>query len=228
MPGHPLDNPIWNALTTAHASLAVGGKLARRYDPAMTPLTGMAAPTADAFGELSGLLERQRVGAMFFDVAPATPDGWTLLHESPLAQMVWDGRAVAPGAADILELGPADVPEMVDLATRTEPGPFAERTRDLGTYLGIRDGSRLLAMAGERLKLADYVEVSAVCTDPSARGRGYASRLVTEVVRRIMAGGRTPFLHVRQDNEGAIRVYESLGFTTRRVLELRVFRRPER
>jgi predicted GNAT family acetyltransferase len=116
---------------------------------------------------------------------------------------------------------------MLDLATRTQPGPFNTRTHELGTYLGIRGDGKLLAMAGERLKLHDFVEVSAVCTDPSARGRGYASRLVAEVSRRIMAAGRTPMLHVRQDNAGAIRVYEALGFATRRVLALRVLKRPE-
>ena len=37
---------------------------------------------------------------------------------------------------------------------RTEPGPFRSQTWRMGTYLGVRDGDRLVAMAGERLHLA--------------------------------------------------------------------------
>jgi ribosomal protein S18 acetylase RimI-like enzyme len=227
MPGHPLDNPIWNALTTAHTSLAVGTGPVRRYDPLLTPLMGMERTTPDAFEELASLLEVQRVGAGFFYKEPALPPGWSVVHESPLVQMVWDGRAPGPAEPDIVELCAADNPQMLDLATRTQPGPFNTRTHELGTYLGIREQGKLLAMAGERLKLDDYVEISAVCTDPDARGRGYASRLLAEVARRIIDGGRTPMLHVRGDNVRAIRVYEAMGFVTRHVLALQVLKRPD-
>jgi predicted GNAT family acetyltransferase len=103
---------------------------------------------------------------------------------------------------------------MVDLVTRTEPGPFRPRTIDLGGYVGIFHGDALVAMAGERFHPPGYVEVSAVCTDPSVRRRGYASIVTTAVADAIAANGDIPMLHVADDNVRARAVYEQLGFVT--------------
>ena len=134
----------------------------------------------------------------------------------PLLQMV---AGAVPTAAASVELEPLTVengPEMLALAQLTKPGPFALRTVLMGDYLGIRDAGRLVAMTGQRLHLAGYQEVSAVCTHPDYLGRGYARLLVARVARQIIATGKTPFLHVLPDNHGAIAVYRKLGFTTRR------------
>jgi predicted GNAT family acetyltransferase len=72
-----------------------------------------------------------------------------------------------------------------------------------------------VAMAGERLKVPGYTEVSAVCTHPEHTGKGYARVLMIEVMRGIRQRGETPFLHVRQDNERAIALHERLGFIKR-------------
>jgi ribosomal protein S18 acetylase RimI-like enzyme len=126
------------------------------------------------------------------------------------------GEAVA-GAIDpeAVPLGPADVPQMLDLAGRTKPGPFLARTVEMGTYLGIHSGGALIAMAGERLHLAGWTEISAVCTEPSWRGHGLASRLVLAVAAGIRARGEVPFLHALASNVSAIRLYEELGFRVR-------------
>ena len=118
----------------------------------------------------------------------------------------------------------ADVPEMVALAELTEPGPFRDRTIELGPFFGIFEAGRLVAMAGERMHLPRYVEVSAVCTHPDARGRGYARMLISIVMDEIRQRGKTPFLHSYADNESAIRVYRTLGFRQRRTFELAVLR----
>jgi predicted GNAT family acetyltransferase len=118
----------------------------------------------------------------------------------------------------------ADVPAMVELAELTEPGPFRERTIELGPFFGIFQSGRLLAMAGQRTHLPQFVEVSAVCTHPDARGRGYARMLIATVMDEVRQRGKTPFLHSFADNYPAIRVYESLGFTLRRNFELAVLR----
>jgi len=110
-----------------------------------------------------------------------------------------------------------DVPAMVDLVTRTEPGPFRPRTIDLGGYVGIFHGDALVAMAGRRMHPPGYVEVSAVCTDPSARRRGYASIVTVAVADAIAETGETPMLHVADDNPNARAVYEQLGFVTVRM-----------
>ena len=69
-----------------------------------------------------------------------------------------------------------------------------------------------MAMAGERLKVPGYTEVSAVCTHPDHTGKGYARMLMREIMRGIRDRGEIPFLHVRSENTRAIGVYERLGF----------------
>jgi ribosomal protein S18 acetylase RimI-like enzyme len=118
--------------------------------------------------------------------------------------------------AEAVPLGEADVPEMLDLVARTRPGPFRPRTVETGSYVGFRRGGELVAMAGERMSLPGWTEISAVCTDPGHRGQGLAGRLVRHVAAGIGARGDTPFLHAASANPGAIRLYESLGFTPRR------------
>jgi predicted GNAT family acetyltransferase len=113
-------------------------------------------------------------------------------------------------------------PEMLAL---TQPGPFGTRTRELGTYVGIHESGNLVAMAGERLRVPGYTEVSAVCTHPDRSGHGYAALLMQTVIEGIRARKEIPFLHVRADNHRAVSLYETLGFTPRMVLRLVVVRK---
>jgi predicted GNAT family acetyltransferase len=126
---------------------------------------------------------------------------------------------------EIVRLGVQDSPEMVELATLTKPGPFGPRTHQLGTYLGVRFEGELVAMAGERLKVPGYTEVSAVCTHPEHTGKGYARVLMTEIMRGIGDRGEIPLLHVRRDNLRAVELYERLGFRTRTVMHYAVLRK---
>ena len=135
------------------------------------------------------------------------------------------GRDV-PADDEIIRLGPADVPEVLDLVERTRPGPFGPRTMELGTYLGIRRAGALVAMAGERLRPPGFTEVSAVCTDEAWRGHGFGSRLTLAVVAGIRARGEVPFLHAVATNAGAIRLYEQLGFEYRRPTMFKTARCP--
>jgi predicted GNAT family acetyltransferase len=118
------------------------------------------------------------------------------------------------GVADpeMVVLTETDVPEILDLVERTKPGPFAKRTIEMGHYLGIRRDGRLIAMAGERLRLPGWTEISAVCTDPDFRGQGLAARLTMAVAAGILGRGELPFLHAAATNTDAIRLYEGLGF----------------
>jgi predicted GNAT family acetyltransferase len=151
------------------------------------------------------------------------------LREALLAQMIWRGTQIdsppLPSGVTLRQLSSPDVPEMVALAELTEPGPFRERTNELGTFYGVFDSGRLVAMAGQRMSVPGFIEVSAVCTHPDARGKGFARTLLAVVVRDIIERRRTPFLHVLADNRSAIRVYESLGFQVRRTFHLAVLKR---
>jgi len=226
-----LDNPIWNALITRHGSLAVGAGsgpgLARRYPVSIGPLSGLREQTPEAYAELARITPHGDIAVLFLEEAPDIPPGWELLRGGALVQMVCP---VPPEAGDlageIVPLGESNFPEMVALATLTEPGPFRGQTASLGGYMGIRVEGRLAAMAGRRLSLAGFDEVSAVCTHPDFRGRGFAGELVAAVARGIYSDGRVPFLTSFATNAGAIRVYEQVGFVTRRKLELAAVRPP--
>jgi len=130
---------------------------------------------------------------------------------------------MAPG--DMLVLTDEDAPEMLALATLTEPGPFLARTHTIGTFLGIRIGGRLAAMAGERMRFPGYTEVSGVCTHPEFRGRGLARRLSAAVTASIQARGDQPFLHAWKTNHSAISLYEGLGFKLRTEVNAAVLKR---
>ena len=214
---HILDNPIWHSLSKLHAHFAEGDDLAKRYPPEVTRLAAMGEPTNDAYASLAKTLQRAGA-ALFLDQPPQVPAGWVAAHEPPLLQMVCEKPPGAQDGFPAEELTPADVPEMVALAELTKPGPFGTRTRELGEYLGIRQSKRLVAMAGERLHLPGYTEVSAVCTHPDFQGRGYGGELMSILMRKIMQRGETPILHVRQENVSAIHLYQKLGFRTRRLI----------
>jgi ribosomal protein S18 acetylase RimI-like enzyme len=219
-----LDNPIWGALTTDHVHLAVGGDTARRYREEIGPLSGMPEQSDVGYGALTPLFSPGEVAVLFFREEPRVPEAWTLVRGGMLVQMVAQQPklvpCVAPDGVELRKLTTDDAPAMVELAKLTEPGPFRLRTMELGTFFGIFEAGRLLAMAGKRLHVPGFVEVSGVCTHPDARGRGYARLLMSCVMEEIIGAGKTPFLHAFGDNHGAIRVYEALGFQVRRTFEL--------
>jgi predicted GNAT family acetyltransferase len=222
---HILDNPIWSSLTTRQAYLAEGDDLARRYPAEVTALAAVKQHSPEAFESLARISKADVVALFCYD--PVTiPAGWKTIHTSNLAQMVCVEPTVGsiPKEIAVDELGDADSAEMVALTKLTNPGPFGSRTHELGLYLGIHQQGRLAAMAGERQKLPGYTEVSAVCTHPDFQGRGYAQILISAVMAKILERGETPMLHVREDNAGAIRVYERLGFKTRAVFPFFVLR----
>jgi ribosomal protein S18 acetylase RimI-like enzyme len=210
-----LDNPVWHALNGPQKTVAEHRSSASRYIPAIAPFSALPdAPDGGAWDDLRDLIGPAGV-AVLFTPPPEVPDGWEELFRLPTLQML--GGAVRPErAAGVEILTDADVDDMLALVERTQPGPFTARTIELGDYIGVRDDhGALIAMAGERMHPPGHREISAVCTDDAARGRGLASALVRDLVGRICDRGETPMLHVLASNERAIRVYVELGFTVR-------------
>jgi predicted GNAT family acetyltransferase len=219
-----LNNPVWNALNTVHKPLALTYGLAARYPHDVSPLAGLQESTAAAFADLTQLVSWGESIALFTTTPPEVPSDWTVQRSRWIDQMVCE-QPPAAEQYDLLELREEDVPEMLALSAATEPGPFSEGTIRMGRYRGIRSqAGALLAMAGERLRLKGFTEVSAVCTTPEARGQGYGRVLVSAVASLVYADEMTPFLHVKTEN-GAKQLYEKLGFRVRCPIRLTVLTR---
>lgn len=212
-----LDNPAWHALKGEQSGFGLVGERAARYLPDVSPIAAVADQSRQALVELAGFVEPGRFVAVF---APGElPDElWRLAAMAPLSQWVCPDPPDVDAEIDWVELTDAHAAEMLDLARATDPGPFEARTHRLGDYVGVIRDARLVSMAGERICLSGYREVSAVCTDAAYTGRGFAQALVLEVVRRQQSAGCVPFLHVRTGSPAeaqAIHVYEKLGFHKR-------------
>jgi len=215
----PLDRPIWTALTTEQTHLGYGGELARRYNPEVAPFAAICAETRETFGALARLLSpgEQVLLKTFDPIGPIA--GFDKKEIGPILQMVLLHKAPQGQLAknlNFVRLGAETVGEMQDLVVRAKPGPFGQRTVEMGAYIGVRDNGRLVAMAGERIRFDGHVEISAVCVDPDYRGKGFARLLVIALSEEIKRRGDVPFLHVLADNESAIKLYEAIGFEVRR------------
>jgi predicted GNAT family acetyltransferase len=222
---HPLDHPIWTALSTRQQALAEGGARVRRYPMAIAPFAAMADMSAQSFAALGALMSGTEVAVLFTPDAVTAPAGFkTLLAETGEQMVVAPAEASVRGV-EIVTLGADDIADMMELTALTKPGPFSARTHELGSFFGIRVNGQLAAMAGERMKPAEYTEMSAVCVHPSHRGRGYGQRLLGAVSSQILARGEIPFLHVFTHNESAIALYRRQGMEIRRRLHVTVLQK---
>lgn len=228
-----LHNPVWSALTGPQAHLALVSGRARAYPHDQSPLAALAGDDPAAWDDLAALAAPGEVRAVA-DVAPPPESApWVVRDRFDGVQLVAgaaaDGTDPAAEAADagwdVVRLDAADVPEMLELVRRTEPGPFGPRTVEFGGFLGVRVDGALAAMAGRRLRVPGWTEVSAVCTAPEQRGRGLGGLLTRLVAAEVRALGDRPFLHAMAVNATAVRLYGSLGFTLRRTLPFTVVER---
>ncbi|MEZ0243596.1 MAG: GNAT family N-acetyltransferase [Sphingomonas sp.] len=213
---HPLDRPVWNALTGRQAALAQGDARAVRLAEDYGVFVAAADWSADC---LTAVRELIPAGGDLWTVEAGempVPPGTRVAKEALLHQMVVEALTpAAPPAFEIVPLGEAEAPEMFVLARLTEPGPYNPGTHRLGDFVGVKVDGRVVAMAGERMRPAGFTEVSGVCTHPDFRGRGYAGALMRHVTAAILARGERAFLHSYASNAGAIALYESLGFRFR-------------
>jgi predicted GNAT family acetyltransferase len=222
---NPLDRPVWASLTGAHAHLALGQGKARRYRPEVNRFVSGSDEEPETLASMAALVEPGDPALVV--QAAAIPDlpGVTLVLRRAAVQMVHDGAPPAGDGWEIVRLDEVAAPEMLALATLTNPGPFREQTRQMGDFFGVRREGRLVAMAGQRMRVAGHIELSGVCTHPDFRGEGLATRLSAHVTREILAGGERPFLHAWKDNAGAIALYEKLGYRIRCEMNVAVFER---
>ncbi|PRY05985.1 GNAT family N-acetyltransferase [Paraburkholderia sp. BL25I1N1] len=213
-----LDNVVWAALSGKHAEIAERNAAALRYLPELAPFGAAEDYSEHGVAQIAGMLKSDERLTLFTKDKPLVPSQYRVVREATVIQMVAGKQFARPDDSRIETLGTQDVVAMMELVRLTDPGPFKERTHEMGTFLGIRDRDQLIAMAGERMIAGRYVEVSAVCTHPNWRGRGLAKTLMEALSAGIQERGQIPFLHVFSTNEPAIRVYQQLGFRRARNL----------
>jgi ribosomal protein S18 acetylase RimI-like enzyme len=220
-----LDNVFWQSLSGPHRAWSSGTPTALRYAAGFSPIAAFATPRDP---DLEGLAPFCAPGERLYcaDWDGPAPPGWRIEIETFMVRMAWQGP---PPPTDpslpAVALGPAHVDAAVELAALTKPGPFGPRTLEMGDYVGVFDGGRLVAMAGERTRTPEAREVSGVCTHPGFQGRGLARRLMQLLVARQLARGERPFLHVMSANTGARGLYERMGFATDAECVVRVIAR---
>jgi len=222
---HPLDQPIWTALTTRQQALAEGGALARRFPLTIGPFADMVDMSPESFAALGAPMSGTEIAVLFTSDAVTAPDAFQVRLADTGEQMIGTPAESSLSGVEIVTLGASDVPEMIALVELTKPGPFSTRTHELGTFLGIRVDGHLVAMTGERMKPGNYTEMTAVCVHPDHRGRGYAQALLGAVARGIVARGEIPFLHVFTSNISAIALYQRQGMEIRRWLHVTVLQK---
>lgn len=217
-----LDNPIWNALQTGDQIKNIGLNNLAFYDASIAPFIGINKWDLD--GQQN-----------FIHHAPANRTWFLLIADEivfqkqidvtlhiPLYQMVCNSLQTVtfkPPPPQISVLNETNKDEMLALATLTKPGPFSDRTIEFGNYHGIFVDGKLVAMGGERMHVANFTEVSAICTHPDYRGQGYAAYITQFLTHSVLQKRQTPFLHVRVENESAINVYQKLGYQIRKTIQ---------
>lgn len=220
---NPLDRPIWTALTTRQSKFARGRAPALAFRSDIEPFAASQTDDPDPIAALGQLVIPEDFLLLIQSAPSPTPPGLRIVREAAGVQMLAATAVEGPRPHDAVLLGNADASEMLALAELTKPGPFRAATHRLGQFWGIRRDGRLIAMAGERLKLPGMTEVSGVCTHPEWRGHGHGARLSAFVARLIQDRGEVPFLHAYADNQPAISLYERLGFRIRSEMAVQAF-----
>src|SRR5205085_4965740 len=117
---------------------------------------------------------------ILFNKLPPLPACWTITRQLHMIQKLHEheetpGISLAPPAR-IVEMSTDDLQEMMGIYEVTRPGrTMARRIQQLGLFLGVRSQSKLAAMAGIRLHLPSYREITTVATHPDHLSRGYAT-----------------------------------------------------
>ncbi len=223
-----LDDVAWHALTGPHAQLAATSPdgLARRYRDEIAPFCGVEHLDHDGWAALAELVGPRGTAVFLRGEVEPTPPGWRELLREPATQYVAGDLSEPPARVgrEVVELTASASPDMVALAAATEPGPFGPNSHRTGRWFGIRRGGRLVAMAGERMRVDGFGEVSGVCVDPAVRGEGLGAVVTLAAAHGIQERGDRAMLHVRDGNDGAHRLYRRIGFEVRRAVTVAVLR----
>jgi ribosomal protein S18 acetylase RimI-like enzyme len=210
-----LDNPVWYSLTETHQRFSINYDHIKFYHPDYCPFGGFINSNyiLEKIGAYANLTDN-------FYIVGEKPNtnGSIILNKNLICnQMLLETPIDKEIHEYIIEIITAyQQQELFELVNKIQPGYFRKNTSVLGRYYGIYKNGQLVAAAGERMKMNAYTEVSAVVTHPEYTGKGYASELIVHTTRKIFSENKIPYLHVAETNMNAIKLYEKLGFRTRR------------
>ena len=214
---HLLNNPVYHALLSGDRRFSLGSDNVKFFDEQVSPFAGFEQGYDKGFADLYDLLPPGRKILYAIPSVITQPPGWKLLDEIRGLQFVYEaGSEIKTGFPNIVPLEQIHVAQMMQLASLTRPGPFGSKTIDFGYYFGIFDNQELVAMTGQRLHVQNFTEISAVCTHPGHTGKGYAHSLIQHQLQLILQQGQQAFLHVRENNDRAIALYQRMGFVISR------------
>lgn len=223
---HLLHNPVYHALLSGDRHLSFGNEQVKFFDEEVSPFAGFDQDYEKGFSDLYDLLLSGRNILYATPSFITQPTGWQLKHEIKGLQFVYEaGQLIKTEFPDVIPLTEIHVEQMIQLAKLTKPGPFGKRTINFGSYYGIFENEKLVAMTGQRLHVHSYTEISAVCTHPDHTGKGYAYSLLQHQLQLVLEQDQQPFLHVREDNQRAIALYQWLGFTISRPMNFYFMKR---
>jgi ribosomal protein S18 acetylase RimI-like enzyme len=209
-----LDNPVWYSLSETHKDISINYHNAKFYDPAYCPFGGFIETNnvAAQIDEYSKLINH------FFVVGekPLFSEKILLRNELICQQMILEQRVEINTGENVIALDDTFGESLSSLVNEVQPGYFKKKTNLMGNYFGIIQEGKLIAVTGERMRMNDFTEISAVVTHPFYTGKGFAKQLVAHTANKIFDENKTPYLHVAETNFGAIKLYEKLGFKTRR------------
>ncbi len=213
---HTLNNPIWHSLNSIDVKMNQGTETIAIFTPEVSPFVALPNWKFASQQNLFNFLPAGRTVSTLVAKPFVLSGNFELIFSLGLYQLICTNLKPFLGSEVAIQaLGNEHIPSMIELTALTKPGPFTQRTIEFGNYVGVFENGQLVAMAGERLHLSKFTEISAVCTHPSCSGKGYAAALVNHLLLQILRSGKSAFLHVRQDNQRAIDLYLGLGFEIR-------------
>ncbi|MDP4262294.1 MAG: GNAT family N-acetyltransferase [Bacteroidota bacterium] len=221
---YKLDNPAWYSLTETHKIFAMGNDEIKRYEKTIAPFVACHPDKKDILRHLDSWISPHESFFMIGDL-PELPSNYIRESKLPCIQMICTKEINITPTAVIQELGKPDDEDMLSLINLVQPGYYNPGTRLMGDYYGIRYNGQLVSLTGERMRMNGFTEISAVVTHPGFTGRQYAQQLIAHVANKNRIAGITPFLHVAETNERAIKLYQHLGFVQRRMITFRKMKR---
>ena len=211
-----LDNPVWYSLSESHRHLSLDFGKVKFYHPDFCTF-GAIHEFADV---LDGIKQCASLTESFYIVGqkPKLPDSLVIRKKVDCLQMTCHhlNQTNLENGHEIVELNSSHSDQLFELVHLVQPGYFRKKTPQMGRFFGVFSDEQLIAAAGRRIHLDEYIEISSIVTHPDHTRRGHAQMLTAHCVNTVLSEGKTPFLHVLNTNRPAILMYEKLGFTTRR------------